>query len=68
MPSSLSRVRPVSNSWSEQIKVFPTSIRLTQQLRDSLKRRAKERRWSLTMLIVQVLEAWDRAEQKKEKR
>ena len=50
------------------MSVFPTSIRLTQQLRDSLKKRARERRWSLTTLVVQILEAWDRKEAEKDKR
>ena len=46
----------------------PTSIRLPSKLRESLRKRAKERRWSLSTLINQVLEAWDRAEAGKEGR
>jgi predicted transcriptional regulator len=41
----------------------PTSIRLSSQLKDALKRMAKERRWSLNTLIQQVLEAWVRKEE-----
>lgn len=48
--------------------VHPTSIRLDQKLREALKRRAKDRRWSMSTLIIQILEAWDRAEEKKEGR
>jgi len=47
---------------------FPTSIRLSRTLRDSLKKRAKERRWSLSTLINQVLEAWDKKEAEREKK
>lgn len=50
------------------MRVFPTSVRLTAPLRDALKRRAKERRWSVSTLIVQILEAWDRKETEKEKK
>jgi hypothetical protein len=46
----------------------PTSIRLPGKLRESLRKRARERRWSLSTLINQVLEAWDRAEAGKEGR
>jgi hypothetical protein len=31
---------------------------LSKQLRESLKRLAKERRWSMSTLIQQVLESW----------
>ena len=46
---------------------FPTSVRLEKSLRESLKRLAKERRWSMSTLIQQVLEAFVRAEDKKKK-
>ena len=42
---------------------FPTSVRLSRQLRESLKRLAKERRWSMSVLIQQVLEAWVKKEE-----
>jgi predicted HicB family RNase H-like nuclease len=45
----------------------PTSVRLPERLRKSLQQRAKKRRWSMTTLITQVLEAWDQAEEKKDK-
>jgi predicted transcriptional regulator len=45
----------------------PTSIRLDRELRESLKRLAKERRWSMSTLIQQVLEAFVSAEDKKKK-
>lgn len=43
----------------------PTSVRLPRSLRDSLKRLAKERRWSMSVLIQQVLEAWVKKEEGK---
>jgi len=50
------------------IRNHPTSIRLPKSLEASLKRRAKERRWSLSTLINQVLEAWDKKEAEREKK
>jgi predicted HicB family RNase H-like nuclease len=38
---------------------------LPRQLKETLKRMARERRWSLNTLIAQVLEAWVRKEEKK---
>lgn len=52
---------------SKQIDAQPTSVRLEKSLRESLKRLAKERRWSMSVLIQQVLEAFVRAEDKKKK-
>jgi len=43
----------------------PTSVRLEKSLRESLKRLAKERRWSMSVLIQQVLEAWVKKEDSK---
>lgn len=36
----------------------PTSIRLARQLKDDLKKEAVARRWPLSTLIQQILEAW----------
>ncbi len=42
----------------------PTSIRLDPKLKEKLKIHAKRKRWSMTTLIVAVLEAWLLAEDK----
>ncbi len=41
----------------------PTSVRLPKTLRESLKRLAKDRHWSMSTLIQQVLEAWVKKEE-----
>ena len=58
-------MRPVGTfSAGVALKTHPTSIRLTDKLRESLKRLAKERKWTVSFLITQICEAWVNKQQR----
>lgn len=47
---------------------YPTSIRLARELREDLQKEARERRWSLTTLIEEILKSWRDAQFKRSKK
>ena len=64
-PNTIAFIGTTDYGFLLAVTTQPTSVRLEKSLRESLKRLAKERRWSMSVLIQQVLEAWVKKEDSK---